>query len=58
MIVLSFYATLNMSLALGDPFILTDEQIAETARGFASYGLQDAPRAKIAPTRTGRTKAC
>ena len=32
-----------LSLALGDPFILTDEQIAETARGFSTYGLQDKP---------------
>src|SRR6201986_1704109 len=32
-----------LSLALGNPFILTDDQIAETARGFASYGLQDKP---------------
>lgn len=46
-----------LSLALGDPFILTDEQIAETARGFATYGLQDTPHAKTAPTRTHRTKA-
>ena len=37
-----------LSLALGDPFILTDEQIAETAGAFASYGLQDAPPAKLA----------
>ena len=42
-----------LSLALGDPFILTNEQIAETARGFATYGLQNPPRAKIA-ARTGR----
>jgi L-fuculose-phosphate aldolase len=46
-----------LSLALGDPFILTDEQIAETAGAFASYGLQDASRAKIAPTRARQTKA-
>jgi L-fuculose-phosphate aldolase len=47
-----------LSLALGDPFILTDEQIAETARGFATYGLQDTPpQTKTAPTRRRRTKA-
>jgi L-fuculose-phosphate aldolase len=34
-----------LSLALGSPFILSDEEIAETARGFSSYGLQ-APKAK------------
>ena len=38
-----------LSLALGNPVILSDEQIAETAQGFASYGLQDPPRAKAAP---------
>jgi L-fuculose-phosphate aldolase len=44
-----------LSLALGDPFILTDEQIAETARGFATYGLQDTPpQIKTAPTRRAR----
>ena len=32
-----------LSLALGHPFILTDEQIAETARGFSTYGLQGKP---------------
>jgi L-fuculose-phosphate aldolase len=37
-----------LSLALGDPFILSDEQIAETARGFSTYGLQDPPRPKEA----------
>ncbi len=43
-----------LSLALGDPFILTDEQIAETARGFATYGLRETPRAKVAPSRSAR----
>ena len=49
-----------LSLALGNPVILSDEQIAETASGFATYGLQDAPpakaakRAKAAPKRRGR----
>jgi L-fuculose-phosphate aldolase len=43
-----------LSLALGDPFILSDEQIAETARGFASYGLRDPPETKTAPKRTAR----
>jgi L-fuculose-phosphate aldolase len=38
-----------LALALGNPDILTDEQIAETARGFATYGLQDTP--------TSRTRA-
>jgi L-fuculose-phosphate aldolase len=40
-----------LSLALGDPFILSDEQIAEVARGFATYGLRDAPRGRTAPKR-------
>jgi L-fuculose-phosphate aldolase len=43
-----------LSLALGNPFILSDEQIAETACGFASYGLRDAPGAKTAPKRRAR----
>jgi L-fuculose-phosphate aldolase len=30
-----------LALALGHPFILSKEEIAETAEGFASYGLQD-----------------
>src|SRR3984957_8641402 len=42
-----------LSLALGNPVILSDEQIAETASGFATYGLQDPPLAKAAK----RTKA-
>jgi L-fuculose-phosphate aldolase len=29
-----------LSLALGSPFILSGEEIAETARGFSTYGLQ------------------
>jgi L-fuculose-phosphate aldolase len=43
-----------LSLALGNPFILSDEQITETAQGFASYGLRDTPAAKTAPRRTAR----
>ena len=43
-----------LSLALGNPFILSDEQIAETARGFATYGLRDAPRGTPAPKRSAR----
>jgi L-fuculose-phosphate aldolase len=35
-----------LSLVLGDPVILSDEQIEETARGFAGYGLQDPPKVK------------
>jgi L-fuculose-phosphate aldolase len=42
-----------LSLALGNPVILSDEQIADTARGFSTYGLQDTPPAKAAK----RTKA-
>ena len=32
-----------LALQLGDPAILSDAEIAETLRGFASYGLQPAP---------------
>jgi L-fuculose-phosphate aldolase len=46
-----------LSLALGDPFILTNEQIAETARAFSTYGLLDTPEVKTAPTRRRQTKA-
>jgi L-fuculose-phosphate aldolase len=45
-----------LSLALGDPFILTDEQIAETARAFSTYGLQDLPETKETGTRASRAK--
>ncbi len=42
-----------LSLLLGAPHVLTDEQIEETARGFSTYGLQDPPKteakAKAAP---------
>src|SRR2546430_2369296 len=38
-----------LSLALGPHVILTDEEIAETARGFSSYGLQtSSPKTKSA----------
>ncbi|MDT7952180.1 MAG: class II aldolase/adducin family protein [Acetobacteraceae bacterium] len=30
-----------LALQLGDPVVLSDAEIAETARGFASYGLRD-----------------
>jgi L-fuculose-phosphate aldolase len=43
-----------LSLALGNPVVLSDEQIAETASGFATYGLQDTPPAKAAPKRKAR----
>jgi L-fuculose-phosphate aldolase len=46
-----------LSLALGDPFILTNEQIAETARAFSTYGLQDMPEVRTATTRKRQTKA-
>jgi L-fuculose-phosphate aldolase len=45
-----------LSLAIGNPFILGDEQIAETARGFSTYGLQDPPQPKEAGTVAGRAK--
>lgn len=40
-----------LSLALGNPVILSDEQIEETARGFSTYGLQEAPKSRSATTR-------
>jgi L-fuculose-phosphate aldolase len=43
-----------LSLALGNPFILTDEQIADTARGFATYGLQTPTYAPTARTKARR----
>jgi len=41
-----------LSLVLGNPVILSDEQIEETARGFSTYGLQDPPKAKRGVART------
>jgi L-fuculose-phosphate aldolase len=46
-----------LSLALEGRTILTDAQIAEVARGFASYGLQDPPSAEAAPARRRRADA-
>jgi L-fuculose-phosphate aldolase len=44
-----------LSLAIGGPVLLSDAAIAETAAGFASYGLQDAkPPAK--PTASARRR--
>ncbi len=48
-----------LSLALGSPVILSDADIAETAKGFAGYGLQDAlavtkKRAPAAPRRAAK----
>ena len=48
-----------LSLALGSPVILSDADIAETAKGFAGYGLQDASaatktRASAAPRRAAK----
>ncbi|MCA6122536.1 class II aldolase/adducin family protein [Bradyrhizobium sp. WSM 1704] len=49
-----------LSLALDTRVILTDEQIAETAKGFASYGLRtEKPAvriAKAAPRRAARRR--
>jgi L-fuculose-phosphate aldolase len=45
-----------LSLALGSPFILADEQIAETARGFSTYGLQDPPERKQTAAGARRAK--
>jgi L-fuculose-phosphate aldolase len=45
-----------LSLVLGNPVILSDEQIEETARGFSTYGLQDAPKAEHSATGSRRRK--
>jgi L-fuculose-phosphate aldolase len=37
------------SLALGSPVILSDEQIKDTQRGFATYGLQEVARTPREP---------
>lgn len=44
-----------LSLALGSPFILSDQEIAETARGFATYGLQTPPKAAVKLQRAPKT---
>jgi L-fuculose-phosphate aldolase len=46
-----------LSLALGNPVILSDEQIAETALGFATYGLPDTPKAPRSRTKARRKRA-
>jgi L-fuculose-phosphate aldolase len=47
-----------LSLALGQPVILSDEEIAETARGFSTYGLQTAkPKAAAKPAVKARASA-
>ena len=35
-----------LALVLGNPHVLTDAQIEETAKGFSTYGLQDPPKTK------------
>ena len=47
-----------LSLALGEPVILSDEEIAETARGFSTYGLQTPkPKAVAKPAVKARAPA-
>lgn len=46
-----------LSLVLGNPVILSDEEIEETARGFATYGLQDLPKTKRVGARPRRARA-
>src|SRR5208282_889561 len=45
-----------LSLVLGNPVILSDEQIEETAHGFSTYGLQDPPKSKVATSRRGHAR--
>jgi L-fuculose-phosphate aldolase len=40
-----------LSLALGTPSILSDEEIAETSRGFSTYGLQPSQSKQAVKTR-------
>src|SRR5947208_2705637 len=46
-----------LSLALGSPCILSDEEIAETARGFSTYGLQAAQPKPATKARASVAKA-
>lgn len=46
-----------LSLVLGNPVILSEEQIEETARGFTTYGLQDPAKPKRAGARRTPAKA-
>jgi len=45
-----------LSLALGPPFILGEGEIAETARGFSTYGLQSS-KPKLKPAAKARATA-
>jgi L-fuculose-phosphate aldolase len=44
------------SLTIGSPVILTDEQIEDTRRGFATYGLQEMPKQAVAATAAPRQR--
>jgi L-fuculose-phosphate aldolase len=46
-----------LSLALGSACILGDEEIAETARGFSTYGLQASPPKPAMKVRSSATAA-
>jgi L-fuculose-phosphate aldolase len=46
-----------LSLALGSPCILSDEEIAETARGFSTYGQQAAQPKPATKARASVAKA-
>ena len=39
------------TLLIGQQVVLSDEAIADTAKGFSSYGLQDPPKAEKAKTK-------
>jgi L-fuculose-phosphate aldolase len=43
-----------LALTLGSPHILSEAEIDETAKGFSSYGLQDAKPARAAAVRTNK----
>ena len=38
------FGPLNHSLLIGGPVLLSEEDLAETRKGFATYGLRDAKR--------------
>lgn len=47
-----------LSLTLGTPHILSDREIAETAKGFSTYGLQSAkPKANLKPAKARKAAA-
>jgi len=46
-----------LASVLGNPHILTDAQIEETAQGFSTYGLQEPPKTKAKPGKVKPAKS-